>query len=182
VTGSITVGRGALTGAIVSAAFAIAWAMWGASGLPDGAAIATRIAAALAGAVLIGAAAVLRRRVPDMVETESMFASSAYRWIVGVEVVALFGGGAVLNATGRSSYTIAWFALVVGVHFLGFGRAFWSGFHAIGAVLVGAGLAGAVVGLAGGSAAHVRAVTGLIAALDLLLASAWTVRRAAATA
>jgi hypothetical protein len=46
-----------------------------------------------------------------------------------------------------------------------------------GAVLIGAALAGALTGLAGGSAAHIRAVTGLIAAVDLFLAGAWTVLR-----
>lgn len=100
-----------------------------------------------------------------------------YRWIVAVEVVALFGGGAVLSATGGAAHTIAWFALIVAVHFLLFGRAFWTGFYPIGVVLIVAALAGVVTGLAGGSAADIRAVTGLTAAADLFAASAWTVLR-----
>jgi hypothetical protein len=169
---------GALTGAIVSAAFAVAWALWGASGLSSQAAAVTRIVAVTAGVVLIGRAVVLRRGRPRTTHEDSMFSSRAYRRIVAAEVIALFGGGAVLNATGNSAYTITWFALIVGTHFLSFGRAFWTGFYVIGGVMIGAALAGAVTGVAGGAAAEIRAVTGLIAAADLFVASAWTVLRA----
>jgi hypothetical protein len=165
----------ALTGAIVSAAFALGWAMWGASGLSSGAAAVIRIVAVLAGLALIGRAAALRRSALRATHENSMFSSTAYRRIVAVEVIALFGGGAVLSATGETAYTIAWFALVVGVHFLSFGRAFWTGFYVIGIVLIGGALAGTITGLVGGSAAAIRAVTGLIAAADLFLASAWGV-------
>ncbi len=107
-----------------------------------------------------------------------MLSSPAYRRIVAVEVIALFGGAAILSATGATAYNIAWFALIVGVHFLFFGRAFWAGFHVIGVVLMVGALAGAVTGLGGGSAAEIRAVTGLTAAADLFAASAWTVLNA----
>lgn len=118
---------GAFTGACISAAFALAWAMWGASGLSSEAAAVTRIVAVLAGLALIGRAAVLRRSSPCATRENSMFSSTAYRRIVAVEVIVLFGGGAVLSATGETAYTIAWFALIVGAHFLSFGRAFWTG-------------------------------------------------------
>jgi hypothetical protein len=166
---------GALTGAIISAAFALAWAMWGASGLSSGAAAVIRIVAVLAGLALIGRAAVLRRSAVRASHEDSMFSSTEYRWIVAVEVIVLFGGGAALGATGETAYTIVWFALIVGVHFLLFGRVFWTGFYVVGIVLIGGALAGAITGLAGGSAAAIRAVTGLIAAADLFLASAWGV-------
>ena len=54
-------------------------------------------------------------------------------------------------------------------------RAFWAGFYVIGVLLIGGALAGALTGFAGGSAADIRAVTGLTAAAVLFLASAWTV-------
>jgi hypothetical protein len=182
-TGEVTMptraeATGALTGAMISAGFAVAWAMWAASGLTSGVAVVIRVLAVLAGLALIGRAMVLRRRGPGGARDDSMFSSPAYRRIVAVEIIALFGGGAVLNATGETAYTIAWFALIAGAHFLLFGRAFWTGFYVVGAVLIGAALAGALTGLAGGSAAHIRAVTGLIAAVDLFLAGAWTVLRA----
>jgi hypothetical protein len=166
---------GALTGAIISAAFAVAWALWGASGLSSGAASVIEIVAILAGLALIGRAAVLRRSAPRGTPGGSMFSSAAYRWIVAIEVVALLGGGAILSATGETAYTIAWFAFIVGAHFLWFGRAFWTGFYVIGIVLIAGALAGALIGLTGGSAADVRAMTGLTAAAVLYLASAWTV-------
>jgi hypothetical protein len=68
-----------------------------------------------------------------------------------------------------------WVAVIVGAHFLLFGRAFWAGFYLIGSVLLAGGLVGLVIGLAGGSPADIRIVTGLIAAADLLVASARTV-------
>ena len=167
--------RGALAGAIISAAFAVAWAMWGASGLSSTAAAVIRIVALLAGLALIGRAMMLRQSSPRAADENSMFASTEYRWIVAVEVIALFGGAVVLGATGETAYTIAWFALIVGAHFLSFGRAFWTGFYVVGMVLIGGAVAGALIGLAGGSAAGIRAVTGLTAATDLFFASAWTV-------
>jgi hypothetical protein len=107
-----------------------------------------------------------------------MFSAPLYRRTVAAEVVALLGGGVGLRAIGQAPYTIAWFALVAGLHFLAFGRAFWAGFYIIGTGLVCGALAGAVTGLAGGSAAEMRAVTGLIAAVALFLASGWTLLRA----
>jgi hypothetical protein len=88
---------------------------------------------------------------------------------------AQLGGGAVLSAIEKTAYTIVWFALVVGAHFLWFGREFWGGFHVIGSLLIGGALAGAPTGLGGGSAGGIRAVTGLTAAAVLFLAGAWTV-------
>jgi hypothetical protein len=133
----------------------------------------------LVGLSLIARASVLRRSSPPGAHESSLFSSTAYRWIVAVEVIALFGGGAVLAATGETAYTIAWFALIVGAHFLVFGRVFWAGFYVIAVVLIGGALAGAITGLAGGSAAGIRAVTGLVTAADLFLAAAWTVLWAA---
>ncbi len=167
---------GALTGAIISAAFALAWAMWGASGLSSEAAAVTRILAVLAGVALIGRAAVLRRRSSSATYENSMFSSAAYRRIVAVEVIALFGGAAVLSATGETAYTIAWFALIVGAHFLSIRCEFWTGHYVNGIVLIGGALAGTITGLATGSPADIRAITGFTAAADLFLASLWTVR------
>lgn len=160
---------------MISAAFAVAWAMWGASGLASGAATVIRVVAVLAGLTLIGRCIALRGSSPGGTRDGSMFSSRAYRRIVAAEIIALFGGGALLSATGETAYTIAWFALIVGAHFLLFGRAFWTGFYLVGAVLICAALAGALTGLTGGSAADIRAVTGLAAAADLFLAGAWTV-------
>jgi hypothetical protein len=95
--------------------------------------------------------------------------------VVALEVIALVGGGWLLGSTGHSQYTIAWFAGVVGVHFIVFGRLFWAGFYWLGAALLGAGTAGTAVGLAGGGSGAIRAVSGLLAAASLFVAGGLTV-------
>lgn len=106
-----------------------------------------------------------------------MFSSLGYRVTVVAEVVALIGGNVVLNATGHPRYIIVWVALVVGAHFLAFARLFWAGFYWIGAALLAAAASGALVGVAGGGAHRILAVSGLIAAGSLFVAGASTVLR-----
>lgn len=97
-------------------------------------------------------------------------------------MVALFGGGALLGATGHSEYTVAWYAAVVGIHFVVFGRLYRAGLYCLGAALLAAGVLGAAVGVAAGSASAVKATSGLIAATSLFAAGGWTVLRARAGA
>jgi hypothetical protein len=176
---------GALTGAMIAGGFGIAWALWGASGLSDGSAAAVRVAAIATGVLTLLGSALLQRPARRTAGagrgaaarggSGSLYYSRGYRLVVALEVIALFGGGALLGATGHSEYTIAWFAGVVGVHFVVFGRLFWAGFHWLGATLLAAGVAGAVVGFAGGGSGAIRAVSGLIAAVSLFAAGGWTV-------
>jgi hypothetical protein len=160
---------------MISGGFGLAWAQWGASGLAGLAAVAIRVAGIVLGlAIIVGAA----RLLPSSSEVPanhrvSMFGSRAYRVIVGIEVVALFGGGAILGATGHSAYVAAWFAAVVGAHFLAFGRLFAPFFSALGLLLVAGGVAGAAVGLAGGGRDDITAVASLVAAASLLTAGFW---------
>jgi hypothetical protein len=107
-----------------------------------------------------------------------MFSSRSYRIVVAVEAIALLGGGALLGATGHGEYTIAWYAGVVGIHFLVFGRPYWAGFYLLGAALFVAGALGAIVGLEGGSSSSVKATSGLVAAMSLFAAGGWTLIRA----
>jgi hypothetical protein len=107
-----------------------------------------------------------------------MFSSGAYRLIVALEVLALFGGSLLLGSIGHREYIIAWFATVVGVHFLGFGRLFWAGFYWLGAGLVSAGIVGATVGLVGAGAGTIKGTAGLIAAASLFAAGGSTIVRA----
>jgi len=104
-----------------------------------------------------------------------MFASKGF-WLVAVlEVVVIRGGTGLLDAVGGRDYIIAWVAGVVGVHFVAFGRLFWPGFYWLGAALVAAGIAGTVVGLAGGGGAGIQVTAGLMAAVSLFAAGGWTV-------
>jgi hypothetical protein len=175
----------ALTGAMVAGGFGIAWTLWGASGLARGLAVTVRVGGIVIGAGILAGSVVLQRRARRATRvgrwagtggrSGSMFSSRGYRLVVAVEVIALLAGAALLGATGHSEYTIAWFAAVVGVHFLAFGRLFLTGFYWLGAALLAAGVAGAIVGLAGAGSDAIRAVSGLIAAASLFAAGGWTV-------
>jgi hypothetical protein len=82
-------------------------------------------------------------------------------------------GNAVLGATGHGNYVAAWTALVVGAHFLGFGRLFTAMFYWVGAAFIAAAIVGAATGAAVGTRQAVEASTGLIAAASLFVAAGW---------
>ncbi len=170
--------RGPLTGAIVSGIFGIAWAQWGASGLSGAVTISVRVVAIVIGVVIVARSARLLPSAPA--ESAPMFGSRAYRLVVVAEVAALVAGAIVLNSLGHSAYIVAWFAAVVGVHFIMFGRLFHAHFYLTGVAVLLAGVASAVVGLAGGGRNGTTAVCGLIAAASLLAAGGWRVLRAGA--
>ncbi len=174
--------RAALVGSAISAAFGAMWAAWGAGGLPAGRLAVTVVGIAL-GAAVVAAAVAVRGRVPSARgvpadQGGSFFSARGYRITVVLEVVAIVAGNAALGATGLGAYVIAWTALVVGVHFVAFGRMFAGFFHVVGGALVVAAAAGAAAGLAGGGPDAVQAVTGLLSAAVLLVAGAWGIRRA----
>lgn len=166
-----------MVGVIIAGGFGIAWAFWAASGLSSGVAAAVRIAGAIVGALIV-AAAVLRHRAAGSAGSDpssrsgSMFRSRGYlAWVV-VEVIALVGGNVILGASGNSAYVAAWTALVVGVHFIGFGRLFAAMFYWLGAAFVAAAITGAIAGAVSGTRQAVEASTGLIAAASLFVAGA----------
>ena len=154
---------------MISAVFGMAWTEWGASGLSGAISTAIRVVGIVVGLVIFFWSVRLLRFVPED-GSASMFSSPSYRRIVVLEVVALFGGAVLLGAIGRHEYAIAWFAVVVGIHFLAFGRFFSTGFYWLGTALVVAGIAGTAVGLAGGGLAGIEVATGLIAAASLFAA------------
>jgi hypothetical protein len=150
------------------------------SGSSGAVSTAIRVVGIVVGLVILFWSAHLRRSIRK-IGSGSMFSSPSYRRIVVTEVVALFGGAALLGATGRHEYVIAWFATVVGVHFLAFDRLFFAGFYWLGTALIAAGIAGTVVGLAGGGLGTVEMTTGLIAAASLFAAAGSTVASARAS-
>ena len=169
---------------MIAGGFGIAWALWGASGLTGGPATAVRVGGFVIGVLVFAGSALLQRPARRAARGEgsgSLLYSRGYRLVVAWEVIALVGGGALLGVTGHSQYTVAWFAGVVGAHFVAFGRLFWVGFYWLGAALLAAALAGAVVGFAGGGAGAIRAVSALIAAASLFAAGGWTVLAARAS-
>jgi hypothetical protein len=184
--------RGALVGAMISGMFGLAWTQWGAAGVSGSASGAIRVAGIAIGLVIFFLSARLRRSAlrdsgsvssaPPTEGAGSLFSSPAYRLVVALEVVALLGGALLLGAIGHREYIIAWFATVVGIHFLALARLFWVGFYGLGTALIAAGIAGAITGFAGGGLGGIEAVSGLIAAASLFVAGGWTVVRARAGA
>lgn len=165
---------------MVSGVFGVAWTEWGASGIAGAVSTTIRVAGIVVGLVIVFWSARLRRSVREY-RSGSIFSSPSYRRIAIAEVVALFGGAALLGATGHHEFVIAWFATVVGVHFLAFGRLFYAGFYWLGTALIAAGLVGTVVGLTGGGLGAIEVTTGLIAAASLFAAGGSTVVRARAS-
>lgn len=176
-----TVDRDALVGVVIAGTFGMGWAFWAASGVSDGVAAVVRIAGLLIGTVIV-AAALFRRRDTNPREATpsngaaSMFRSPGYLVWVAVELIALVAGNAVLGATGHGEYVAAWTALVVGVHFFGFGRLFTAMFYWVGVAFIAAATVGAAAGAIAGTRQAVEASTGLIAAASLFAAGAWGLR------
>jgi hypothetical protein len=178
---------GPLLGAMILGAAGLAWTMWGASGVSGAASGALPIAGIAVGLVILLWSARLwrsaarasgsRPSAPPGKGSRSMASSAGFRLVMALEVIALAGGVAILGGTGNREYMSAWFATVVGLHFAAFGRLFWAGFHWLAAALIAAGVAGAIVGLAGGGVGGISAVSGLTAAASLFAASGWTLAR-----
>ncbi|MBW0106439.1 hypothetical protein [Pseudonocardia sp. KRD291] len=177
--------RDALVGVAVGAVFGVAWVFWGSGGLAGPVPLVVRVVAVVVAVALLARAVMLLRNAPPgagAAGAGSMFASRPYRLIVLAEIVAFFAGNAALQALGLAQYVICWTAVVVGVHFLGFGRVFQRLFYTVGAVILGIGVVGALVGLFGGSAVAVAAVTGLGCGAYFLAGSSATLLRGGRTA
>jgi hypothetical protein len=164
-------GRNALIAAIIEGGFGIGWIEWGAASLTGSAWTAVRVVGAIIGLVIIARAVRLRRANSGPAEV-SMFASRDYRVVVAAEVIALVAGSFALIATGWAGYQIVWVALVVGVHFVVFGRQFAARYYVLGGALIVAAIAGLVAGIAGGGAALTAPVTGLAAGVCMFVAGA----------
>lgn len=179
--------RGALLGVMISAVAGVAWAQWGASGATGAASGAVRIAGLLIGlAILIWSGRRWRRtpgagspmsEVGPSPRSKPIFSSASFLVVNAVQVVAFAVGARLLVSTGHPEYVIAWIATVVGVHFLALGRLFLTAFYWLGAALITAGLAGLLVGIAGGGPGGIKVTSGLLAASSLFSAGAWGIAR-----
>jgi hypothetical protein len=175
--GETTVSRGPLIGAVIAGVAGAAWAQWAAGGATGGASVAIRVLGIMAGVVVVlGAARLLPASEAD--GDRSMFRAWYYRLTVVTEVVAIAAGAAVLGTVAHGQFVIVWVALVVGAHFLVFGRFFRPVFHQLGAAVVVAAASGAAVGIAGAGPGAVELVTGLISAASMLVAGGAVVRAA----
>lgn len=169
---------------MTAALFGLMWTEWGVSGVSGSISVTIRIAGVMVVLVIFFLGARLLRSAPRESSKRgagSMFSSRAYWLVVALELVALGGGAGFLGATGHYGYIIAWFAAVVGLHLLAFGRLFWVGFYWLGTALIAAGIAGSIVGLTGGGVGGVEVTSGLIAGASLFVAGGWGVGRARAS-
>lgn len=173
---------------MIAAVFGVAWTEWAASGISGAPSGTIRVAGIAVGLTIVlwssrlwlsahggkeSGSTARRQEQPG-----SFFLSRAFWLVTALEVVAIRGGTGLLGATGHAEYAVAWVAAAVGMHFLAFGRLFWAGFYWVGAALIAAGTAGAMVGVAGGGSDGITATTGLMAAASLFLASGWSVLQA----
>lgn len=157
-------------GVMIAGVFGAAWAEWGASGLSSTPSQVVGIAGLVAGAGIVAGSIRLRRTGTD--SSTSMFRSPVFRAVVGIEAVALAAGAIILSSTGHKGYIAAWFAIVVGVHFLALGRVFFARYFALGLALIAGGVAAALVGVLGGGNDAIESTAGLTAAASLLLTGA----------
>ncbi|GIL30791.1 hypothetical protein [Actinocatenispora comari] len=99
--------------------------------------------------------------------------------IVAIEAVALFAGLYVINGVlGHSEVAVAWVAVVVGVHFVGLGRAFrLTRFHVLGAAMTALGVAGFVLGAFGAGAPVIGLVSGVLSGVALFATAGYSLAR-----
>ncbi|MDE3156433.1 MAG: hypothetical protein KGN76_15125 [Acidobacteriota bacterium] len=131
-----------LRGAVLMAAFSLAWFMWAASSLQP----PWRARAAAVGLVLPAALLALGRRTARVVRRDgpppSPFRVPFYRWAVLFEALAVPVAVIVLSRLNLSEYIPTAVAVIVGVHFLGLTAAFGGQLYTIvGLGMIGVGVA-----------------------------------------
>jgi hypothetical protein len=122
-------------------------------------------------AVILFVGLLRRRRPLDRAGQAAGRFDRRYWVVMVVEVVALLGGLVIINRVlDADRFTVAWVAVVVGVHFFGLGS-IWRDrvLYLVGAVLTLLGLAGFLVGVAGGSAGAIALVSGVGSGVALFL-------------
>lgn len=165
-----------MTGGLIGVIFGLAFIEVNSGQLPHAWQAVTRVGGALVAAVLIAALSRARRTAPPRsgsARSSRPGFGRGYWAIVAAEVVALLAGLAVINGViGAHKLTVAWIALIVGIHFFGLGTV-WKApvFHVLGAALTLLGVAGCLFYAAGGPAWLVALVSGIASGLVLYAAA-----------
>jgi MFS family permease len=180
---------GIVVGSMVAITFGTIFVLVNSAGLPDSWPLVIRAVGLLVAALLIvGLVLVVRKAPRTTQEPASGFVDRRYWTIVAVKAAALFGGLFVINGVlHRTAVSIAWVALVVGMHFFGLAR-IWRApsYHCLGAAMTVLGLAGFLIYALGGTASIVGLVAGvgsgaaLYAAVGVALRDAMRDRTSAA--
>lgn len=155
---------GLVVGSVVAIAFGTVFVLVNSAGLPAPLPLVIRVVGLVVAALLVvGLVLVVRRGSSVTPAPASDFVDRRYWLIVALEAGALFGGLAVINGVlHRPAVSVAWVALVVGVHFFGL-ASIWHMplYHWLGAAMTVLGLAGFLIYALGGSAAMVGLVAGV---------------------
>lgn len=167
--------RGLNVGSVIGAVFGLVYALVNSGGLPSVVAAVLRILAVLAlAAVLV---TVLRHRDPGAAGPPpgSDAFGPRYLLVVGVEVVAVFGGVALLNGPlDLPDAGVAWVSVVVGLHFLPLAGVFGLPlFRALGLAVAACGAVGLLLAATLDSSVPVDVVGGILPGALLLAASWW---------
>ena len=139
---------GERVGALIGAIAGLVFILINAGALRDPWSWALRATAILAFAVVVWLSVLRRDRTHRDRVSPSAAAWRVYWAMVAFEVVLLPVGVNVLVRGDRPELTVPWVALIVGIHFLPFARAFESSvFGVLGFVLIGLAVVGAVLAL-----------------------------------
>jgi hypothetical protein len=155
---------GLAVGSVVAITFGTVFVLVNSAGLPAPWPFVIRVIGLLVAALLIVGLVLVVRRGPSVTPAPaSDLVDRRYWLIVALEAAALFGGLAVVNGVlHRTAVSVAWVALVVGVHFFGLARIWHMPlYHWLGAAMTVLGLAGFLIFALGGSAAIVGLVAGV---------------------
>jgi hypothetical protein len=149
---------------MVAITFATVFVLVNSAGLPAPWPLVIRAVGLLVAALLIvGLVLVVAKASPATQAPVSDFIDRRYWLIVALEVGALFGGLVVVNGVlHRTAVSVAWVALVVGVHFFGLAKIWHMPlYHLLGSAMTVLGLTGFLIYALGGSAAVVGLVAGV---------------------
>ena len=136
---------GIVVGSMVAITFGVVFVLVNSAGLPGAWPLVIRAAGlVVAVMLLVGLVLVVRQAPPAAFVPAPGYMNRRYWLILALEAVALFGGLAVINnVLHRTAVSVAWVALVVGVHFFGLAW-IWRMplYHWLGAAMTLLGLAG----------------------------------------
>lgn len=163
--------RGSRVGTLVAATAGVAFILVNAGSLADQAAIVARVVGGVAGVGVI--ARVATRGEPGGQDVSPAQAAWRVYWtMVALEVVLLVVGSRVLVSSDHKELATPWVALVVGLHFLPFARAFGTPmFRRLGWTLIALGMVGGFAATLVGEAAGV-VVAGVVSGVVLLVFAA----------
>lgn len=163
-------------GAAIGAVFGLVYVLVNAGELPSAASLTIRLLGAAAFAGLVGTLMV-RRDIglgAGARDPRSAGFSRGYWLVVGVEVVALFGGLRLINGPfDIAEASVGWVSLVVGLHFVALAVVWRNPFvRWLGVAIAVCGAAGLVLALAGASVAVIAVISGIVPGF-LLLGTGW---------